>query len=104
MTGMKHKKTYNDELIKRLETYANDRTIDMNEFSPYHMRLTDGYTIIDMWTTYKYYVLKTDYSSMTDKGIIERGGEDGYLPRKKLERFLDNLFYAPDMQEEGNLL
>ena len=67
------------------------------------MRIMDGgYTVFDVWTTGRYYVLTTDYFELNPNvRISERGGEKGLLPRDKKELFewLDRLFYAAGMEE-----
>lgn len=65
------------------------------------MRLIDSdLTILDCWTTGKYWVKQTSYSTQTSKQIIERGDEKGLLPSdNQLEQWLDKLFYAADMED-----
>lgn len=100
---MSKRKSYSSDLVKRLEDYASSRYLTINEYSPFHNRLSDDYTVIDIWTTYKYHILHTSYHEMTKKRITERDDEKGYLPRKNLEKFLDELFYAPDILEEDTI-
>lgn len=84
-------------LLDSLASYAEENSLQFNQYSPYHMRLMDGgYTVLDAWTTGRYYVLTTDYLALTDGNIGERGGEKGQLPIDKLEGFLDNLFFTGD--------
>lgn len=99
-------KQYNTKLIHKLEEYAKSRTLEFNQYSPYHMRLSDsGYVCIDIWTTGKYYVKQTDYYLVANKPITERGGEKGNIPGgKRTYRFLDKLFFAADMLEETDEL
>lgn len=78
-----------------VEMYATSRGLDFHQYSKYHMRLMDGgYTVLDIWTTGRYYVLTTDYVEFA-KGTVERGGEKGLVPGsyEELEKWLDNLFY-----------
>jgi hypothetical protein len=53
-----------------------------------------GYTVIDIWTTGRYFIMTTDYRSMLDKEEVERTGEKGMLPINILEKFLDKVFYG----------
>lgn len=81
-------------LREKLQAYANENMLDLAQYSPYHMRLMDGgYTVIDVWTTGRYYIVTTDYLKLTDGNVIERAGEKGDLPLSYLTRFLDTLFY-----------
>lgn len=83
-----------------LAQYADRRTLDFHQYSPYHMRISDGgYTVIDIWTTGRYYVLTTDYLTMLSERIIERGGEKGQLHEDDINDWLDELFF-PESQEE----
>lgn len=78
-----------------VEAYAKLRDLDYKRYSKYHMRLMDGgYTVLDVWTTGRYYVLTTDYSELTPS-IVERGGEKGdlLLETSALTEWLDGLFY-----------
>lgn len=81
----------------RLERYAEARSLDFHQYSEYHMRLMDGgYTVLDVWTTGRYYVLTTDYVEMIGPGRTERGSEKGWIPENdELESWLDELFF-PD--------
>lgn len=89
------KKKHNYNLPKLLEQYASTRMLTYHQYSEYHMRLMDGFTVVDIWTSGKYYVLSTNYIDMTDRVIVERGGEKGTLTGDTYT-FLDDLFYAPD--------
>lgn len=93
------KKQHNALLPALLQQYANSRTLDFHRYSDYHMRLMDGgFIILDVWTTGRYWVMQTDYYKLTDKHIIERGGEKGSVPpEKRLESWLDDLFFAADL-------
>ena len=79
----------------RLAEYAERHTLDFHQYSEYHMRLMDGgFTVLDIWTTGRYYMLTTDYLEMVGAGIVERGGEKGFIPEGKgLEAWLDKLFF-----------
>ncbi len=95
-------------LSERLVNYAERRALDFAQYSPYHMRIMDGgYTVLDVWTTGRYYILTTDYMEMTDGAIIrERGGEKGWLPtanEKELWPFLDTIFYGEDMSDSSDI-
>lgn len=85
-----------------IHNYAEARNLDFHQYSDYHMRLMDGgYTVVDIWTSGRYYVLTTDYVEVA-KGTIERGGEKGVLPAAsgpKLTEWLDKLFY-PEVPNE----
>lgn len=84
-----------------LQKYANSRAFEYFRYSEYHMRIIDdGYTTIDVWTTEKYWVKETNYHKQSDRGIVERAGEKGYVPTnyKYLEKFLDKLFFAAEME------
>jgi hypothetical protein len=90
-------KNHIPQLASRLEDYANKRMLDLQVFSPYHLRLTDGgYVITDVWTTGRYYVVMTDYLTMLEGNKTERQGEKGQLPitTEELSNFLDELFFG----------
>src|SRR2546423_311375 len=97
----RRKRTHPDSLPTLLERYAQPRTFEYRRYSPYHLRLIDqDFTVIDCWTTGKYYVQQTNYNLQSKKPIIERGGEKGWLPGdSELEQWLDKLFYKADMEE-----
>lgn len=72
------------------------RLLDFKQFSPFHMRITDGgYTILDVWTTGKYYIVRSNYHQMLDTPIVERGGEKGRLGTTEyaIYKHLDGIFY-----------
>lgn len=99
MSRRKSRQVYG--LPAMVKLYARNRTLDFYRYSEYHMRLTDsGYICIDIWTSGKYWVKETNYYKMTDKPIIERGNEKGWIPENypELEKFLDKLFYAAEME------
>ena len=78
--------------IDKMNAYAEKRMLDLAQYSPYHLRLSDGgYTVIDIWTTGRYYVLTTDYLEMAGGGV-ERSGEKGQLPLT-FEDYLNDIFY-----------
>jgi hypothetical protein len=68
------------------------------------MRVMDsGFTVVDVWTSSRYYVLTTDYNEQKiDKSIrvIERGGEKGFIPTTKTELtyWLDRLFFVTEIE------
>lgn len=98
MSRKKSRQVYGLGSLLRL--YARNRALEFAQYSEYHMRLHDsGFTCIDIWTSGKYWVKETNYYKMTDKPIIERGNEKGWIPETypPLEKFLDKLFYAADM-------
>lgn len=98
---MKKKYTYTTKLVRKLEAYAISRSLEFDQYSPWHMRLMDGgYVTVDVWTTRKYYVKQTDYHKLTKQLIVERAGEKGMVPKLNLYKFLDKLFFAADMLEE----
>lgn len=81
-----------------IENYAKSHMLDFHQYSEYHMRLMDGgYTVLDIWTTGRYYFLTTDYLAMIGPGYIERGGEKGEIPTPatKMIEWLDKAFF-PD--------
>ena len=91
-----------DSLIQTLRDYAESRTLELTEFTDIHTRLTDGYTVMDIWpTTGRYYILSTNYADMTTKPIVERGGEKGFVPlgKNKIFDWLDIVFFAPDFSD-----
>lgn len=97
------KKHHNWELPALLEEYAKSRTLDFQRYSDFHMRIIDvDYTVVDFWTTEKYWIKETNYCNQTKLEIVERQGESGFLPPKpkKLYKFLDELFYAADILEQ----
>lgn len=84
----------------RIQNYAEKRSLDLHQYSPYHFRIMDGgYVVVDLWTTGRYYILMTDYLEMTDGNVIERGGEKGSLPLE-LDGYLDNIFYPMERNIE----
>lgn len=87
--------------MHRLNEYAKDRTLTFRFLSSYHFRLSDdGYTMIDLWVTGRYYILKTDYLSMMGHGSMERNQEKGLFSRQQidgLEAWLDKLFF-PELE------
>jgi hypothetical protein len=94
------RKAHHTSLTTSLQKYAKGRALEYSRYSPFHMRLMDGgFTVLDVWTTARYYVLTTDYLEMLGKGHVERGGEKGYIPLNpdKQREFLDKLFFP----EEG---
>lgn len=91
----RRKKQHIPELPSLLDSYAVARALQLDKYSEYHMRLMDGgYTVLDIWTTGRYYVLTTDYRAMVSASITERGGEKGELPSvHKLYDWLDKMFF-----------
>lgn len=97
MSKRKHRQ---DNLLNVLKDYSNSRTIDLKMFSDIHCRLTDDFTILDVWpTTGKYFVLKTSYFEMGGKGVVEKGGEKGLVPfgKDRIFDYLDNIFFAVEL-------
>ena len=85
-----------------LKEYSDARVLDFNIYSPYHMRIMDGgYTMVDIWTTARYWIGQTDYAEMyPEKYLVERGGEKGSVnpaDKEKLFAWLDQVFYAGDL-------
>lgn len=82
---------------KKFGYYADSRSLDFHQYSPYHMRIMDGgYVVLDVWTTGRYYIVMTDYNEMTDGAIVERAGEKGSIPSNdmyKLSDWLDKIFF-----------
>lgn len=97
----RRKKPHYPELISILKAYCDSRTLDFHQYSAFHMRIMDGgYTVLDIWTTGRYYILTTDYLEMIGPGITERGNEKGdllfFVDDKDLFRdWLDGVFF-PD--------
>ncbi len=80
---------------EKLSNYAEENLLDLHQYSPYHFRIMDGgYTVLDAWSTGRYYVVTTDYNELTDGNVVERAGEKGNLPINMLEEFLDELFFC----------
>lgn len=101
--GRKSKHHYHN-LPLFLEEYGERGTMYYQQYSEYHMRLSDDYTTLDVWTSGHYWVGRTDYVEQTKARIVERGGEKGdftFNPdsKKALFDWLDKLFYAADMAE-----
>lgn len=95
---MSRQKNHISGLSERLTNYAEKRLLDFHQYSPYHMRITDGgYVIVDVWTTGRYFVVMTDYYLFLDGVVAERAGEKGTLPLDTLWPFLDTLFFGADM-------
>lgn len=81
-------------ISEKYSDYAEARTLDFKQFTPYHMTITDGgYVKLDLWTTGRYFVEFTDYLEMTDGNVVERGREKGNVPINTLEEWLDDLFF-----------
>jgi hypothetical protein len=99
----KSKRHYN--LWPSVQEYGESRSLTFyKQFSPYHMRLSDDFTVIDIWSSGHYWVGKTSYNEQTEQRITERGGSKGdfeFNPDDKtlLYEWLDGLFYAADMVE-----
>lgn len=96
------KNPYHEEIIVNLQLYATSRSLDLAQYSKWHYRITnDSYTILDIWSSAKYYIMETDYASYSgnhDTG--ERTGEKGKLPAtegKVLFDWLDKIFYATEL-------
>lgn len=101
---MSKQKNHIPGLVDKLTEYTEKRALDMHQYSPYHLRIMDGgYTVLDVWTTGRYYVLTTDYLEMLPNPTVERAGEKGQLPVNNLWQFLDVLFYGEDMQEHSDV-
>lgn len=97
---MAKQKNHIPGLAERLIEYAEKRLLDFHQYSPYHMRIMDGgYTVLDIWTTGRYYILTTDYSEMLDEAIVERAGEKGSIPVNDLYAFLDVVFFGQEVKE-----
>lgn len=81
-----------------IKLYCEEMLLDYHRFSLYHMRVTDGgYTMLDVWSTGRYYIHNTSYLELGGKGIRERGGEKGMVEvtdKEKLFTWLDGLFFA----------
>ncbi len=100
----KKQKNHINGLAERLTNYAEKRVLDYHQYTPYHLRITDGgYTVLDVWTTGRYYILTTDYSEMLDGAVPERGGEKGNIPVDNLWAFLDTIFYGEDMGDSSDI-
>jgi hypothetical protein len=101
---MAKQKSHIKGLSERLIDYAEKRTLDFHQYSPYHMRIMDGgFTVLDVWTTGRYYVLTTDYNEMLEGNKTERGGEKGWIDVSNLWPFLDELFYGEDMSQSSDI-
>lgn len=97
------------ELRDLLHEYAEERGLEHHSYSEYHNRvfyhgIEVPVLILDVWAHdrtwdphYKYWVKESNYMH----GIVERGGETGYLPRNKraLYKALDELFFAVEIKE-----
>ena len=85
------------QLESFMKEFADEYDVTYQRYGAYHMRLLGPFTVLDVWTTGKYYVLKTDYDKMAP-GIIERGGERGLAPTKKkpFHGFLHKLYLPMD--------
>lgn len=97
MSGNYH---YN-QLESWLREYAHKNDLTFQKYSPYHMRLIDSLqTMLDVWTTGKYYVKDTNYLEIAPEvSLVERAGEKGFIEtsdKKKFTRWLDKLFFPLD--------
>jgi hypothetical protein len=98
---MAKQKNHIPGLIEKLHEYAEKRSLDFAQYSPYHLRIMDGgYVVVDFWTTGRYYIVMTDYYLMTDNNVIERQGEKGSVPVETLNNFLDGIFYPNEANIE----
>lgn len=96
----RRKNIHYDSLSTMLDAYAAKASLDYHRYSKYHMRLMDGgFTVLDVWTTGRYYILTTDYLEMIGEGIVERGGEKGDIPTNKgqLIEWLNKLFFPEEI-------
>lgn len=87
---------------ERLANYVEARGLDLGNYSIYHYRIMDGgFTVLDTWTTGRYWIVATDYLTKYDGAILERQDEKGQLPTGKDELwpFLDKIFFGEDMNE-----
>lgn len=101
---MSKQKNHIPGLEDKLVDYAEQRLLDIYQYSPYHLRIMDGgYVVLDLWTTGRYYVVMTDYLEKYDGNVVERGGEKGQLPINDLWPFLDKLFFGEDMSEHPDI-
>lgn len=89
-----------------VKAYADSRTIELMEYNDgIHLRLTDGFTTIDIWpSTGKYWVKETNYYRQlegTGHSLVERGGEKDYLSAytERAHKTLDSIFYATELME-----
>ncbi len=94
-------KIHYNHLADWLSSYAKSNLLEFKTYSPYHLRLeleSEKLLILDVWTTGKYYVAKTNYQDYA-KGNLDRSGEKGRIKtadKNKLYKWLDKLFY-PDI-------
>lgn len=100
--GRKRRQHY-EHIPVLLESYCAGRTLDFQRYSEFHLRLMDGgYTVLDVWTTGRYYILTTDYLSLLGAHtMIERAGEKGVIPTQNeadLFAWLDTLFFPTEAQ------
>lgn len=99
---MGKRKRRNDGLADIIRQYAGSCTLDLIEFTDIHFRLTDDYTVMDIWpTTGKYYISKTSYFQQTTKRITERAGEKGTIPfgTTEINTFLDGIYFAAEIED-----
>lgn len=99
---MGRRRQYHDTTLPaKLKRYADDHMLDFAQYSQYHLRLMDGgLTVLDIWTSGKYYIVATDYLQMCGEGTIERAGEKGNVPSNdmlKLAAWLDKIFFPLDV-------
>ena len=97
----RRKKPQHEWIVAFLKEYSDSRLLEGKYFQPYHLRVYDAWgTCLDMWKSGKYWIKSSDYSR--GNGIVvERGGEAGQWPldKKRLTKFLDGVFFAPDIAE-----
>lgn len=98
-----------NRLTKILEKYAESRSIELMKYNQdLHLRLTDGFTCLDVWpSTGKYYVKDTSYHEQlegTGLSLVEKAGQKGYISSydDKAIEFLDGLFYATELMEAND--
>lgn len=91
---MPRQKNHIPGLADKLAQYADGKLLDLHQYTPYHLRLTDGgFVALDVWTTGRYFILMTDYAAITGYKQVERQGEKGQLPLNGLDDFLTEIFY-----------
>lgn len=101
---MSKQKNHVPGLSERLINYAERRVLDFHQYSPYHMRIMDGgYTVLDVWTTGRYYILTTDYLEMLEGNKTERGSEKGFVPLNAMWEFLDQIFFGETMEDYSDV-
>ncbi len=90
------------ELPAMVEGYCEMRGLDFKRYSEYHMRVMDGgFTVFDVWTTGKYFLLASDYGGLGAPGYAPEIPRKGVLPMQvhgATVKLLDKVFFPESVK------